>query len=137
MNNTRLQRLLTSVSLVTQAFGFSTLGSLMSLRGWSDSGVRIGGLLAVLTGTMFLVAAIAYWRACHRRTGERLKVPGIPGIPSNTAALAGLERLSARRPHHARYSHGHIADLGRELLARSENASSNSAAGLVALPSVC
>jgi hypothetical protein len=54
MNNTRLQRILTSASLVTQAFGFSTLGSLMILRGWSDSGARIGGLLAVLTGTMFL-----------------------------------------------------------------------------------
>jgi hypothetical protein len=62
MNNTRLQRILTSASLVTQAFGFSTLGSLMTLQGWSDSGARIGGLLAVLTGTMFVVAAIAYWR---------------------------------------------------------------------------
>jgi hypothetical protein len=43
MNNTRLQRILTSASLVTQAFGFSTLGSLMTLQGWSDSGARIGG----------------------------------------------------------------------------------------------
>jgi len=86
MNNTRLQRILTSGSLVTQAFGFSTLGSLMTLRGWSDSGARIAGLLAVLTGTMFLVAAIAFWCVCRRRTGERLGVPGMPSIPSNAAA---------------------------------------------------
>ncbi|MBV8277093.1 MAG: hypothetical protein JO170_17805 [Verrucomicrobia bacterium] len=66
MNNIRLQRVLTSVSLVTQAFGFAMLGSLMSLRGGSDTGVRIGGLLSVSTGTLFLVAAIANWRTCHR-----------------------------------------------------------------------
>jgi hypothetical protein len=58
MNNVRLQRILISVSLVTQVFGFATLGSLMALRGGPDGGARIGGLLAVLTGTMFLVAAI-------------------------------------------------------------------------------
>jgi len=108
MNNTRLQRILTSASLVTQAFGFSTLGPRMTLRGWSDSGARIGGLLAFLTGTMFVVAAIAYWRACHRQTGERLAVPGIPGMPSNAAALAPLERRSARPAHHARYRHRRI-----------------------------
>jgi hypothetical protein len=90
---------------VTQVFGFATLGSLMALRGGSDSGARIGGLLAVLTGTMFLVAAIAYWRACHRRTGERPEVPGIPRIASNAPTLAGLERRSARPAHHARYPH--------------------------------
>jgi hypothetical protein len=105
MNNTRLQRILTSGSLVTQAFGFSTLGSLMTLRGWSDSGARIAGLLAVLTGIMFFVAAIAYWFVCRRRMGERLGVPGMSSIPSNAAALAGLERRPSRRTHHARYPH--------------------------------
>jgi hypothetical protein len=92
MNNIRLQRVLTSVSLVTQAFGFAMLGSLMALRGGSDSGARIGGLLAVLTGTVFLVAAIAYWRTCHRQT--RLGVPGIQAVANSAPALVGLERRS-------------------------------------------
>ncbi|MBV8279673.1 MAG: hypothetical protein JO170_31015 [Verrucomicrobia bacterium] len=79
MNNVRLQRILISASLVTQVFGFATLGSLMALRGGPDSGARIGGLLAVLTGTMFLVAAIAYWRTCHRQR-QHLGVSRIPGF---------------------------------------------------------
>ena len=94
MNNIRLQRVLTSVSLVTQAFGFAMLGSLMALRGGSDSGARIGGLLAVLTGTVFIVAAIAYWRTCHRQTGQRLGVPGIQAVANSAPALVGLERRS-------------------------------------------
>ncbi|HYY26388.1 MAG TPA: hypothetical protein VE860_00495 [Chthoniobacterales bacterium] len=69
MPTIKLQRVLISVSLVTQAFGFAMLGFLMALRGGSDSGAGIGGLLSVLTGTMFLAAAIAYWRTCHRQKG--------------------------------------------------------------------
>jgi hypothetical protein len=66
------------------------LGSLMALRGGSDSGARIGGLLSVLTGTMFLVAAIAYWRTCHRQTGQHLGIPGIQAVASSAPALASL-----------------------------------------------
>jgi hypothetical protein len=95
MNNIRLQRVLTSMSLVTQAFGFDMLGFLMALRGGSDSGARIGGLLSVLTGTMFLVAAIAYWRTCHRQT--RLGVLGIQDVASSAPALAGLDWLTKLR----------------------------------------
>ena len=137
MNNTRLQRILTSGSLVTQAFGFSTLGSLMTLRGWSDSGARIAGLLAVLTGTMFLVAAIAFWCVCRRRTGERLGVPRDVKHPEQRRCTGwpGAATVSTDSPR--KVSAQAITDAGRELLPRSENASSNSAAGLVALASVC
>ena len=100
MNNVRLQRILISVSLVTQVFGFATLGSLMALRGGSDSGARIGGLLAVLTGTMFLVAAIAYWRTCHRQTGQHLGVTGILAAGEGTKhfgyPVAGLLARNTR-----------------------------------------
>jgi hypothetical protein len=100
MNNVRLQRILISVSLVTQVFGFATLGSLMALRGGTDSGARIGGLLAVLTGTMFLVAAIAYWRTCHRQTGQHLGVTGTSGAayyPVSTIGLRKKEREFLQR----------------------------------------
>jgi apolipoprotein N-acyltransferase len=122
MNNIRLQRVLTSVSLVTQAFGFAMLGSLMALRGGSDSAVRIGGLLAVLTGTMFLVAAIAYWRTCHHQTGQRLGVPGIQAIAKSVPALAGLQRRSIRPPHHEKRPDSQIAGVGGALLATATNA---------------
>jgi hypothetical protein len=122
MNNIRLQRVLTSVSLVTQAFGFAMLGSLMALRGGSDSGARIGGLLSVLTGTMFLMAAIAYWRTCHRQTGQRLDVPGIQAGAKSAPALAGLERRSIRPPHREKRPHRQIAGVGGALLVTATNA---------------
>jgi hypothetical protein len=122
MNNIRLQRALTSVSLVTQAFGFAVLGCLMALRGEPDSGARIGGLLAVLIGTMFLVAAIAYWRTCHRQTGQCLRVPGIQAVANSAAALAGLERQSIRPPHREKRPRRQIAGVGGALLATATNA---------------
>ena len=120
MNNIRLQRVLTSVSLVTQAFGFAMLGSLMALRG-SDSGARIGGLLSVLTGTMFLVAAIAYWRTWHRQTGQHLGVAGIQAVASGAPALVGLERRSIRPPYREKRPHRQIAGVGGALLATATN----------------
>jgi hypothetical protein len=122
MNNIRLQRILTSVSLVTQAFGFAMLGSLMALRGGSDSGARIGGSLAVLTGTMFLVAAIAYWRTWHPQTGQRVGVPGIQAVASDAPALAGLERQSTRPPHREKRRHRQVAGVEGALLATTANA---------------
>jgi hypothetical protein len=122
MNNIRLQRVFTSVSLVTQAFGFAMLGFLMALRGGSDSGARIGGLLAVLTGTMFIVAAIACWRTGHRQTRQRLGVLGIQAVANSAAALAGLERRSVRPPHRKKRPHRQMAGVGRALLAMATNA---------------
>ncbi|MBV8274281.1 MAG: hypothetical protein JO170_03325 [Verrucomicrobia bacterium] len=118
MNNIRLQRALTSVSLVTQAFGFAMLGSLMALRGGSDSGAKIGGLLSVLTGTMFLVAAIVYWRTCHRQTAQTLRVLGIQAVASSAPALAGLQRP----PHRKKRPRRQIAGVGGALLATATNA---------------
>jgi hypothetical protein len=122
MNNIRLQRILTSVSLVTQAFGFAMLGFLMALRGGSDSGARIGGVLAVLTGAMFLVTAIAYWRTCHRQAGQRLGVPGIQAVASSAPTLASLERRSIRSPHREKCRRRQIADVEGALLATATNA---------------
>jgi apolipoprotein N-acyltransferase len=122
MNNIRLQRVLTSVSLVTQAFGFAMLGSLMALRGGSDNGTRIGGLLSVFTGTMFLMAAIAYWRTCHRQTGQRLGVPGIQAVAGSAPALAGLERRSIRPTHREKRPRRQIDGVGGALLATATNA---------------
>ncbi|HYY31159.1 MAG TPA: hypothetical protein VE860_24685 [Chthoniobacterales bacterium] len=122
MNNIRLQRILISVSLVTQAFGFAMLGSLMFLRGGSDTGATIGGLLAVLTGTMFLLAAIAYWRTCRHQTGQRLEVTGIPAVATSAPALAGLERRPVRPPHREKRARRQIDDVGEALLTTATNA---------------
>jgi hypothetical protein len=117
MNNIRLQRVLTSVSLVTQSCGFAMLGSLMALRGGSDSGATIAGLLSVLTGTVFLMAAIAYWRACHRQAGQGLGVLGIQAVASSTLARADLQRRSIRPTHREKRSRRQIDGVGGALLA--------------------
>ena len=122
MNNIGLQRVLTSVSLVTQAFGFAILGYFMALHGGSDSGARIGGLLSVLTGTMFLIAAIAYWRTCHRQTGQRLGVVGIQAVASSAPALADLERRSIRPTRREKRPRWQIDGVGGALLATATNA---------------
>jgi len=122
MKYIRLQQVLTSVSLVTQAFGFAMLGFLMALRGGSDSGARIGGMLSVLTGTVFLVAAIAYWRTRHRQTGQRLGAVGIQAVANGASALAGLERRSIRPPDREKRRRRQIASVGGALLATATNA---------------
>jgi hypothetical protein len=70
-----LQRIATRVSLVSEAIGFSILGILIianrqladlnGLAGGSAVAI-IGGLSALLVGTVFLVSAYVHWRFCAR-----------------------------------------------------------------------
>jgi hypothetical protein len=122
MNNIRLQRVLTSVSLMTQSCGFAMLGSLMTLHGGSDSGARIGGLLSVLTGTMFLMAAIAYWRTCHRQAGQGLGVLGIQAVASSAPGRAELEQRSIRPMRREKRARRQIDGVGGALLATAASA---------------
>jgi hypothetical protein len=70
-----LRRIATRTSLVSEAIGFAILGLLIilnrhqaDLNGLSggSSVAMIGGISAVLVGTVFLVAAGAHWRFCAR-----------------------------------------------------------------------
>ena len=70
-----LQRIATRMSLLSEAIGFSILGILIivnrhqadlnSLSGGS-SVAMIGGISALLVGTIFLVAAGVHWRFCAK-----------------------------------------------------------------------
>jgi hypothetical protein len=68
-----LQRIATRMSLVGEAIGFSVLGILIivnryqaDLNGFSGGSpiAMIGGISAILVGTVFLVAACLHWRFC-------------------------------------------------------------------------
>ena len=70
-----LQRIATRISLISQAIGFSVIGILIILnRHQADlnglaggSAVSIvGGVSALLVGTIFLVAACVHWRFCAK-----------------------------------------------------------------------
>jgi len=63
------------MSLVSEANGFSILGMLIMLNrnqtdlnglGGGSAVAMIGGISAVLTATVFLVAACLHWRFCLR-----------------------------------------------------------------------
>ena len=65
------------MSLVGEAIGFSILGILIilnrhqaDLNGLSggSSVAIVGGISAILVGTVFLFAAFLHWRFCARRT---------------------------------------------------------------------
>jgi len=76
-----LQTIATRLSLVSQAIGFSILGILIimnrcqadlnSLAGGSTVAM-IGGISAILVGTVFLVATYLHWRFCVRHSTELL-----------------------------------------------------------------
>ena len=76
-----LQRIATRISLIREAIGFSILGILIivnrhqadlnGLAGGSSVAI-VGGISAVLVGTVFLVAAGLHWRFCARHSAELL-----------------------------------------------------------------
>jgi hypothetical protein len=72
-----LEKTATGISLVSLAVGFSILGTLIiANRDQADlSGISggssiaiVGGISAILVGTVFLVAAYLHWRFCARRS---------------------------------------------------------------------
>jgi hypothetical protein len=71
MNNRRPERFMISLSLLSQALGFSLLGSFMAIHPNADCGCKIGALLALLAGTAFLSATIKYWRYSRRFSPKR------------------------------------------------------------------
>src|SRR6516225_9174428 len=76
-----LQRIATRLSLVGEAIGFSILGILIitnrhqaDLNGLAggSSVAMIGGISAILVGTVFLVATYLHWRFCAVHPAEML-----------------------------------------------------------------
>ena len=76
-----LQRIATRLSLVSEAIGFSILGILIimnrhqaDLNGLAGCSAvaMVGGISAILVGTVFLVAAYLHWRFCARHSTELL-----------------------------------------------------------------
>jgi hypothetical protein len=77
LNRETLQRIASATSLISQAVGFSVVGTLIivnrhqsDLNGLSggSSVAMVGGIGAILVGTIFLFAACFYWRFCAQRS---------------------------------------------------------------------
>jgi hypothetical protein len=62
----RLQKISTAISLVGLALGFSVLGLLIIAKE-QDGGASItGGILGILLGAAFLIAACLHWKCCDQ-----------------------------------------------------------------------
>jgi hypothetical protein len=94
--NKRLRHILTIASLVTQASGFSLLGSVIALKGGPDCESTIGGILAILIGTTYFTATLAYWIHC-RRLLQNCHLPENPlGLPPAPIATRARNAVSSQ-----------------------------------------
>jgi uncharacterized membrane protein YidH (DUF202 family) len=65
----RLEKLSTAISLVGLALGFSVLGLLIVAKEHDDGASIIGGILGILLGVAFLIAACLHWKRCDQIQG--------------------------------------------------------------------
>jgi hypothetical protein len=100
-NQQALQMISTGVSLVSLSLGFSIFGILIivnqhqdDLNDFSGNGflATIGGVSAILVGTVFLVAACLHWRFCLKHL--HISAEGAPGnLKSSVEMSAGYGRV--------------------------------------------
>jgi hypothetical protein len=75
----RLQTISTVISLLGMAMGFSALGSMIIVN-QHDGGASIaGGILGILLGATFLMAACLHLTRCGQIQGE-FRLEGIPAV---------------------------------------------------------
>jgi hypothetical protein len=65
----RLQKISTAMSLVGLALGFSVLGLLIIAKEQGGSASITGGILGILLGAAFLIAACLHWKCCDQIQG--------------------------------------------------------------------
>jgi hypothetical protein len=65
----RLQKISTALSLVGLALGFSALGLLIITKEHDGGASITGGILGILLGAAFLIAACLHWKCGHQIQG--------------------------------------------------------------------
>jgi len=65
----RLEKISTAISLVGLALGFSVLGLLIAAKEHDGGASIIGGILGILLGAAFLIAACLHWKCCDQIQG--------------------------------------------------------------------
>ena len=86
----RLQKILTTISLLGLALGFSALGLLIVAKEHDGGASITGGILGILVGAAFLVAACLHWKCGDQIHGE-FQLEGVPAaeIVSEMRQAAG------------------------------------------------
>jgi hypothetical protein len=66
----RLQQISTAISLVGLALGFSGLGLLIIAKDHDGGASIAGGILGILVGLAFVIAACLHWKYCDQIQGR-------------------------------------------------------------------
>jgi hypothetical protein len=74
-----LERISTSISLLGLALGFSALGLLIVAREHDGGASITGGILGILLGAAFLIAAFLHWKRSDKIQGE-FQVEGFAAV---------------------------------------------------------
>ena len=79
----RLEKISTAISLVGLALGFSVLGLLIVAKEHDCGASIIGGILGILLGATFLIAACLHWKCCDQIQGgfQVEEVPAAEIVP--------------------------------------------------------
>ena len=72
----RLEKISTSISLVGLALGFTVLGLLIVAKEHDGGAPIVGGILGILVGVAFLIAACLHRRYCEKIQGRFLLAEG-------------------------------------------------------------
>ena len=62
----RLEKISTTISLLGLALGFFALGLLIVAKEHDGGASITGGILGILLGTAFLIAACLHWKCCDQ-----------------------------------------------------------------------
>ena len=65
----RLDKISTTISLLGLALGFSALGLLIVAKEHDGGASITGGILGILLGAAFLIAACLHWKRCNQIQG--------------------------------------------------------------------
>ena len=86
----RLEKISTAISLVGLALGFSVLGLLIVAKEHDGGASIIGGILGILLGAAFLIAACLHWKSGDQIEGG-FRVEEVPAaeIVSEMQQAAG------------------------------------------------
>ena len=73
----RLEKISTTISLLGLALGFSALGLLIVAKEHDGAASITGGILGILLGVAFLIAACLHWK-CGDQIQARFRVEEVP-----------------------------------------------------------
>jgi len=75
----RLEKISTTISLLGLALGFAALGLLIVAKEHDGGASITGGILGILLGAAFLIAACLHWK-CGDQIQGGFRLEGIPAV---------------------------------------------------------